>query len=116
MKKNLIFAPVLLLIGILIFLLRLTGIYAHIAISVVGLIALIAYTVLTKKDWKIPQLEILMRLFYGIALITGIIVMNVVGVLALGIIHKVSAALFVALLAVVFVHGLISEKKKNTDD
>ena len=116
MKKDLIFAPVLFVIGLLLFLLSVTGMIAHIAVSVAGVLALAAYTVLTKKDWKIPQLEILMRLFYGIALITGIIVMNVVGVLALGIIHKVSAALFVALLAVVFVHGLISEKKKNTDD
>ena len=35
MKKDLIFAPVMLLIGILLFLLRATGMTAHIAISVV---------------------------------------------------------------------------------
>ena len=43
MKKDLIFAPILIVIGVLLFLLRLTGIYAHIAISAVGVVALIAY-------------------------------------------------------------------------
>ena len=41
MKKDLIFAPVLLLVGILLFLLKATGMTAHIAISVVGIIAVI---------------------------------------------------------------------------
>ena len=73
-KKDLIFAPIMLLIGVLLFLLRATGMTAHIAISVVGILVLIAYTVLTKKDWKIPALEIIMRAFYGVALITGIVI------------------------------------------
>ena len=73
MKKDLIFAPIMLLIGVLLFLLRATGMTAHIVISVIGVLALIAYTVLTKKEWKIPALEILMRAFYGVALITGIV-------------------------------------------
>ena len=100
MKKDLIFAPVLLVVGILLFLLKATGMTAHIAISVVGILVLIAYTVATKKEWKIPALEILMRAFYGIALITGIVMMNVHGIAAMAIIHKVCAALFVVLLAV----------------
>ena len=80
MKKDLIFAPIMLLIGVLLFLLRATGMTAHIVISVIGVLALIAYTVLTKKEWKIPALEILMRAFYGVALITGIVIMNVHGI------------------------------------
>ena len=63
MKKDLIFAPALLAIGVLLFLLRATGMTAHIVISVIGVLALIAYTVLTKKEWKIIPLEILMRAF-----------------------------------------------------
>ena len=51
MKKDMIFAPVMLLIGILLFLLRATGMTAHIAISVVGVLVLIAYAVATKKEW-----------------------------------------------------------------
>ena len=111
MKKDLIFAPMMLIIGVLLFLLRATGMTAHIVISVVGILVLVAYTVLTKKDWKIPALEIVMRAFYGIALITGIVIMNVHGIAALAIIHKVSAALFIVALAVLFVHRLVTSKK-----
>ena len=111
MKKDLIFAPIMLIIGVLLFLLRATGMTAHIVISVVGILVLVAYTVLTKKDWKIPALEIVMRAFYGIALITGIVIMNVHGIAALAIIHKVSAALFIVALAVLFVHRLVTSKK-----
>ncbi len=111
MKKDLIFSPVLLLIGILLFLLRATGMTAHIAISVAGILVLVAYTVFTKKDWKVPALEVIMRVFYGLALITGIVIMNVHGIVALAIIHKASAALFVVLLVVLFVLKLVTAKK-----
>ena len=111
MKKDLIFAPIMLLIGVLLFLLRATGMPAHIVISVIGVLALIAYTVLTKKEWKIPALEILMRAFYGVALITGIVIMNVHGIVALALIHKVSAVLFLAMLVVLLVSKAASNKK-----
>ena len=110
MKKDLIFAPVMLAVGILLFLLRATGMTAHIAISVFGIVALAAYTVATKKEWKIPALEILMRAAYGIALISGIVLMKVHGIAALAIVHKAGAALFVLLLVVLFVHKMISRK------
>lgn len=111
MKKDLIFAPIMLLIGVLLFLLRATGMTAHIVISVIGVLVLIAYTVLTKKEWKISALEILMRALYGIALITGIVIMNVHGIVALALIHKVSAALFLAMLLVLLVSKAVSNKK-----
>ena len=111
MKKDFIFTPVLLIIGILLFLLRATGMTAHIVISVIGVLTLIVYTVLTKKQWKIPALEILMRAFYGIALITGIVIMNVHGIAALAVIHKVSAALFMALIIVLLIHKAVMNKK-----
>ena len=111
MKKDLIFAPIMLLIGVLLFLLRATGMTAHIVISVIGVLALIAYTVLTKKEWKIPAIEILMRAFYGVALITGIVIMNVHGIVALALIHKVSAVLFLAMLVVLLVSKVASNKK-----
>ena len=111
MKKDLIFTPALLLIGALLFLLRATGITAHIAISVIGVLALIAYTVVTKKDWKIPASEIIMRAFYGIALISGIVIMNVHGLAALSIVHKASAVLFMALIIVLFTHKAVTNKK-----
>ena len=111
MKKDLIFAPVLLIIGALLFLLRTTGMTAHIAISVVGIVVLAAYTILTKKEWKIPALEIGMRACYGIALITGIIIKIVHGIAVLAIIHKVSAALFMALIIVLLVCKVATSKK-----
>ena len=101
MKKDLIFAPILLVIGILLFLLRTTGMTAHIVISIVGIAVLAAYTVLTKK--KISALEIIMRACYGIALITGGVMMKVHGVAALPVVHKVTAAAFVILTAVLLI-------------
>ena len=55
MKKDLIFAPVMLLIGVMLFLLRTTGMTAHIAISVIGLLVLITYLVFLR--------EVLVKLF-----------------------------------------------------
>ena len=71
------------------------------------------YTSATKKEWKLPALEIIMRAFYGVALITGIVVMNVEGILALEIIHKLCGALFVALLVILFIIKLISKNKNK---
>ena len=86
---------------------------AMISVLPVVFLVLIIYSILTKKDWKIPALEILMRAFYGIALITGIVVMNVEGIAAVAIVHKVCAALFVALLVVLFVIKLVTKKKSK---
>ena len=111
MKKDLIFTPAMLLIGVLLFLLRTTGMMAHITISAIGVLVLVVYAILTKKEWKIPALEIIMRAFYGIALITGIVIMNVRGIGALSIIHKASAALFMVLIVVLFIHKAVTNKK-----
>ena len=111
MKKDLIFAPAMLAICVLLFLLGATGITAHIVISVIGVLVLIAYTVLTIKEWKMHALEILMRAFYGIALITGILIMNINGIIALAVIHKVSAVLFTALIIVLLSSKTVLCKK-----
>ena len=52
-----------------------------------------------------------MRAFYGIALITGIVIMNVHGIVALAVIHKVSAVLFMALIIVLLIHKAAMNKK-----
>ena len=109
MKKDLIFAPILLVVGVLLFLLKATGMPMHIAVSVVGAVALVGYTVLTKKEWKIPALEVIMRAFYGIALISGI-VLKIQSISALAIVHKAAAALFVVTLVILFVHKMITKK------
>ena len=56
MKKDLIFAPVLLLVACLLGMLRYTGFAAHIVVAVVGVLVLGAYTYLTKKSWTLPAL------------------------------------------------------------
>ena len=109
MKKDLIFAPILLIVGILLALLKVTGMTAHIALSVIGVAVLVAYTILTKKAWKIPALEIGMRASYGIALITGII-LKIAYVAVIGIFHKIFAVLFVVALIATLVQKLINKK------
>ena len=111
MKKDLIFAPIMLVIVALLFLLKATGMAAHIAIAVIGVFVLVAYTSLTKKSWKIPALEIIMRAFSGMALITGVVIMNVHGIAALALIHKLCAVLFLAMTVVLLVSKVVSNKK-----
>ncbi len=101
MKKDLIFSPVLLVVSILLCLLKTTGMTAHIIISVLGMAILVAYTVATKKHWKIPALEIVMRACYGIALISGI-VLKIKYIAVLGIVHKIFALLFAVALVVLY--------------
>lgn len=109
MKKNILFVIPMIAVAVILFLLRATGMKAHIAVSVVGLAILVAYTVATKKDWKNTALEIAMRVFYAIALITGAVIMNVHGIAAMGIAHKISAVLFTLLLIVNEIHKLIKK-------
>ena len=111
MKKDLIFAPLLFVIGGALFFLQLTGMTAHIIVSAVGVLALVAYAVLTKKEWKLPILEIGMRVCYGVALISGIIILNVDGLTALAVIHKALAALFLASLIALLVHKISTSEK-----
>ena len=111
MKKDFVFLPILLVVGVLLALLDVTGIKLHIVISVVGVIALVAYTVLTKKEWNTPAIEIGMRLSYGLALISGI-VLKVKYIAIIGIFHKIFSVLFVVLLIVLFVLKLIAKKNK----
>ena len=109
MKKNIIFLIPMLLVVVALFLLRATGMKVHIAVSVVGLVLLVAYTLATKKEWKNPALEILQRVCYGVALITGVVLMNVHGIAAISIIHKVSAVLFAVLLICAEIHKAIKK-------
>ena len=111
MKKDIVFTPVLLAIGVALFLFKTTGMIAHIVISVVGLAVLIAYSVLTKKEWKIPAVEIVARVCYALALVSGIVIKFVPSLVALAVVHKVTAALFVVLILALFVHKLIAAKK-----
>lgn len=109
MKKNLLFVIPMVVVAVLLFMLRATGMMAHIAVSVVGLLILVAYALAAKKTWKCPALEILQRVCYAVALITGVVLMNVHGVAAISIVHKVSAVLFAVLLVVTEIHKSVKK-------
>ena len=109
MKKKVLFLIVMIAILVSLFMLRATGMPVHIAVSVAGLLVLVNYTLATKKEWKCKALEISERVFYAVALITGAILMNVHGIMALSIVHKISAVLFAILLVVTEVHKLVKK-------
>ena len=103
MNKNRIFLAAMLAVALLLFLLRMTGMTAHILVSVLGLAVMIPFTLKTRKEWKIPALEVLMRVMYLVAIVTGGALMKIHGVAALGMVHKIGAVLFVVLLLVLYI-------------
>ena len=108
MKKNLIFLISMIIVSILLFLLRFTGLVPHIIVSVIGLILMISLTVKNTKSWKIPALEIIMRFAYFVAIVTGGLIMNF-QIPALSIAHKISAVLYVILLLVLYIPKVIKK-------
>ena len=98
MKKNLMFVIPMVVVAALLFMLRATGMTAHIALSAIGLVVLVAYALATKKSWKCPALEILHRVCYAIALISGIALKGGCTFVAMPMAHKAGAILFVVLL------------------
>ena len=104
MKKNLMFVIPMVLVAVLLFMLRATGMVAHIAVSVIGLALLVAYAVATKKNWKCPALEVLERVCYAIALISGIALKGGCTFVAMPMAHKIGAVLFVLLFVIAEVH------------
>lgn len=102
MTKNRFFLISMIAVTALLFMLRMTGMTAHIAVSVAGLAIMIPITLATRKEWKIPALEVIMRVMYLVAIVTGGALMKVHGVPALGIVHKVGAAAFMILLLVLY--------------
>ena len=96
----------MLAVSVLLFLLRVTGMTAHIALSVVGIAVLVAFAVMNKKEWTKPALEILLRVLFAVAVITGIVILKGAAVPALAIVHKASAAVFTAMLLVLYLPKL----------
>lgn len=103
MNKNRFFLISMLAVTALLFLLRFTGLIPHIAVSVLGLAIMIPITLKTKSEWKIPALEIIMRVMYLVAIVSGGMLMKLFTVAALVIAHKVSAAAFLVLLLVLYI-------------
>ena len=103
MNKNRSFLISMIVVSALLFLLRMTGLPAHIVVSVLGLAVMIPYSVATRKEWKAPALEVLMRVMYFVAIVTGGVMMKIQGVAALNMAHRISAALFAVLLLVLYI-------------
>ena len=103
MNKNRFFLISMIAVSALLFMLRMTGIAAHIGISVLGLAIMIPITLKTRKEWKIPALEIIMRVMYLVAVVTGGAMMKLHGIAALGMVHKIGAAVFAVLLLVLYI-------------
>ena len=104
MKKNLMFVIPMVIVAVLLFMLRATGMTAHTVLSVIGLVVLVAYALATKKTWKCPTLEILHRVCYAIALISGVALKGGCTFALMPIAHKIGAVLFVVLLIVTEIH------------
>ena len=102
MNKNRFFLISMIIVSALLAALRMTGLVAHIAVSVVGLAIMIPITIATRKEWKIPALEVIMRVMYFVAVVTGGALMKIHGVAALGILHKIGATVFMILLLVLY--------------
>ena len=103
MNKNCSFLISMIVVSLLLFMLRVTGLTAHIVVSVLGLVVMIPLTLATRNEWKLPALEVIMRAMYFVAIVTGGALMKVQGVAALDMVHKISAALFAVLLLVLYI-------------
>lgn len=101
-KGNLIVFAAIVLSFIGLVLLKVTGMTGHIVISIAALAVMVVFTILGRKNWKLPVLEIGYRLAYLIALITGIVMIQARVFGAVSIVHKVSAGLFAVLYVVNF--------------
>ena len=113
MIKNVLFLIPIFVVSVLLTMFETTGMKAHIILSVAGLLVLVAYTVATKKSWKNPSVEIVGRVFYAVALITGIVLMNVHGVAVVSIIHKVCATLFAIVFGVNEIYKIIKKLQQR---
>ena len=99
----------MMVVAVLLFMLRATGMAVHIAVSAIGLAILVAYALATKKNWKCPALEILQRVCYAIALISGIALKGGCTFIAMPMAHKISAVLFVVLVIVTEIHKAVKK-------
>ena len=109
MKKNLIFLVSMVIVSVLLFLLRYTGLVPHIIVSVIGLVLMISLTVKNTKSWKIPALEVIMRIAYFVAIVTGGLIMKIQNVPMLSVGHKIGAVIFVILLLVLYIPKVIKK-------
>ncbi|MDO4739813.1 MAG: hypothetical protein Q4A66_04020 [Eubacteriales bacterium] len=98
MNKNAIYLISMLVVLAALFLFRMTGLTAHIVLSVIGLVLSVVFTAATRKEWTMPALEIAMRVLFVLAFISGLLLVKGVNAPIIGVLHKVFPVLFAVLL------------------
>lgn len=109
-KKDSIFTALLLVIAALLFLLRVTGMGAHIAISVAGLAIIVISAVFKKGNGEKAVYKLLKFVLYAVAFVSGVLCMKFHGVAPIAIAHKISAVLFTALIVLTLIKNLFFKK------
>ena len=99
----------MIIVSVLLFLLRYTGLVPHIVVSVIGLVLMISLTVKNTKSWKIPALEVIMRIAYFVAIVSGGLIMKIQNVPMLSVAHKIGAVIFVILLLIIYIPKVIKK-------
>ena len=116
MLKTILYTVFMVIISVLLFLLKITGMKMHIVLGILALIITIVYTLLIKKDLKELSkknivMEILMRVCFAVALITGFLLKPFGTFLIISIIHKFAAIIFVVMLLVINIRKIFIDKK-----
>ena len=114
--KTIIYTILMLIISILLFLLKVTGMNIHIILGILGLVTMISYTLLIKKEFKEYSkkrkvIEILKRVSFAIALISGFVLKMIGRNVILSNAHKIAALIFVILLLGISIKKIISKKQ-----
>ena len=116
---TILYAIFMIAISILLFALKLTGMKIHIALGVAACIITIVYTILTRKKVKENfniVLEIAMRVFLAIALVSGFLLKPFRTIFVISIIHKLSAIVFVIVLLIINVKKCKKYKGEDEND
>ena len=116
--KTIIFTVVMAIISALLFLLKTTGMNIHILLGILGFVVTVGYTLMIKKDFKkLSKIsvvsEILMRIFYAVALISGFMLKVIEERAVVAKVHKIAAVIFTILLVVISIKKLLAKKQKE---
>ena len=115
MLKTILYTISMIIISVLLFSLKITGMKMHIVLGLLALIITIVYTLLIRKSLKefskksIVK-EILMRVCLAIALISGFLLKPFGTVLVISIVHKIAAIVFTMLLLVININKIFIKK------
>lgn len=115
MIKTILYTLSMIIISILLFALKFTGMRIHIGLGIVACIITIIYTLsirnkLKEYPRKTIMTEVAMRVFLGVALITGFLLRPFGTLVVISIIHKISAVLFVILLLVINIKKIVNKQ------